>query len=119
VYPHSAGSHQCLRFPVCACLPGPQFEFSEDPLLASLDYLHDAARRAGRLPHYSGAVQAAVSAEERLYKERLARAHFARWAAGACWWGCDHSNLFAGGGLCFATALTAGLVGQAWLPQDR
>ena len=67
----------CL--PSRVCLAGPQFDFSEDPLRASLDYLHHAARQAGRPPHYSGAVQAAVSAEERLYKERLARAHFARW----------------------------------------
>ena len=97
------------------CLPGPQFGFSEDPLLASLDYLHHAAQRAGRPPHYSGAVQAAVSAEERLYKERLARAHFARWAAGGCWWGCGYSSWVAGEGLCCDIALTAGLVGQAWL----
>lgn len=56
-----------------------QVEFGEDPLHSSLDYLHYAARTAGQPPAYSSEAQAAVAAEERLHKERLARAHFARW----------------------------------------
>ncbi|PRW59696.1 hypothetical protein C2E21_1393 [Chlorella sorokiniana] len=56
----------------------PQAEFGEDPLHSSLDYLHYAARTAGQPPAYSTEAQTAVAAEERLHKERLARAHFAR-----------------------------------------
>lgn len=58
--------------------PRPEYDFSDDPLRSSLEFLRHSARTVGLQPHYSGPVQAAVNAEQRLYKERLARAHFAR-----------------------------------------
>ena len=55
-------------------------EFSEDAVEAALQYLHYAAVAGGRLPAYGGQLQQAVNAEHRLYKERLRRIHYARWA---------------------------------------
>ena len=60
---------------VQAALPG-------DPLRSSLDFLHNAARTAGQPPAPDGEAAAAAAAEERLHKELLARAHFARWVLG-------------------------------------
>ncbi|KAI7840162.1 hypothetical protein COHA_005945 [Chlorella ohadii] len=64
--------------PVLVTDPQAQVEFADDPLHSSLDFLHHAARTAGQPPAYSSEAQAAVAAEERLHKERLARAHYAR-----------------------------------------
>ncbi|GAB4822196.1 hypothetical protein N2152v2_009242 [Parachlorella kessleri] len=52
--------------------------FSDDPVRASLEYAKHMARIAGQLPTYSGPLQQAVAAEQRLYQSRLQRAMYAR-----------------------------------------
>eukprot|EP00887_Chlorella_sp_A99_P006204 scaffold3.g6204.t1 len=52
--------------------------FSEDPVRASVEFLHYLAANTCRLPTYGGALQHAVNAEHRMYLERLRRVHFAR-----------------------------------------
>lgn len=54
-------------------------EYSEDPVLASIEFAKQMARTAGRQPMYAGPLQQAINAEQRLYKERLQRALYARW----------------------------------------
>ncbi|KAI3435695.1 hypothetical protein D9Q98_001753 [Chlorella vulgaris] len=58
--------------------PQQEYDLSDDPLRASLQFLQQSARSAGRQPPYKGAVRVAVAAEQRLYQERLGRAHLAR-----------------------------------------
>ncbi len=47
-------------------------------MLASIEFAKHMARTVGRLPIHNGPLQQAVNAEQRLYKERLQRAVYAR-----------------------------------------
>lgn len=52
--------------------------FADDPVLASLQYLRYLAQSMGRLPQFPHRLQQGFNAEQRLYRERLARAMVAR-----------------------------------------